>query len=126
MGTFEIIKIILSVVAGAISVGVPSIINLIKAIKNFKNAKTQIDKEQAYRDMKDQMKVLIQAAEIAYKNVNEIMKEKGSSAGLVKKDSVMMKLQSYAVEKGYSFDSELWSNEIDKEVEFTRNVNSKE
>ena len=125
MEALYIIKIILYIVCGALSTGIPVTIKLIQSIKKMKRAESEVDKEAAYKDMKEQMKILIQAAEIAYEDVNKILKEKGSSAGPIKKDSVMLKLQSYATENCYEFNPELWSEEIDKEVTFTRTVNAK-
>lgn len=125
MDVLYIIKIVFYIVCGALSTGIPVTIKLIQSIKKMKNAETKADKEAAYKDMKEQMKILIQAAEIAYEDVNKILKEKGSSAGSIKKDSVMLKLQSYATENCYEFVPELWGEEIDKEVAFTRTVNVK-
>ena len=91
----------------------------------LKASKNNEEKMIAIDDMKSQAKVFIEAAEIAYKDINDVLKSKGSSAGSVKKDSVILKLQSYASEKGYDFDIDFWSQEIDNQVQYTKNVNSK-
>ena len=55
-----------------------------------------------------------------------MLKQRNASAGAVKKDTVMTKLQAYAMEKGYEFDAEFWSNQIDEIVALTRTVNAKQ
>lgn len=114
-----------SVVVEALIIGIPSLIKIIHSAKALKASKTNEEKMIAVDDMKSQAKVFIEAAEIAYKDINEALKAKGSSAGPVKKDSVMLKLQSYAAEKNYDFDIDFWSQEIDNQVQYTKNVNSK-
>ena len=123
MTTFEIILYVIVAIVSAAATAVPCILKLISAIKKWKAAKTEADKAAAIADMKVQMKTFIQAAEIAYAEVNTALKAKGMSAGPVRKDSVMMKLQSYATEHGYKFEPEYWSAEIDEEVNFTKQVN---
>ena len=113
------------VIAEALIIGIPSLIKIILSAKALKASKNNEEKMIAIDDMKSQAKVFIEAAEIAYKDINDVLKSKGSSAGSVKKDSVMLKLQSYASEKGYDFDIDFWSQEIDKQVQYTKNVNSK-
>lgn len=113
------------VVAEALIIGIPSLIKIILSAKALKASKNNEEKMIAIDDMKTQAKVFIEAAEIAYKDINDVLKSKGSSAGSVKKDSVMLKLQSYASEKGYDFDIDFWSQEIDNQVRYTKNVNSK-
>ena len=113
------------VVAEALIIGIPSLIKIIYSAKALKASKNNEEKMIAIDDMKSQAKVFIEAAEIAYKDINDVLKSKGSSAGSVKKDSVMLKLQSYASEKGYDFDIDFWSQEIDNQVQYTKNVNSK-
>ena len=113
------------VIAEALIIGIPSLIKIILSAKALKASKNNEEKMIAIDDMKSQAKVFIEAAEIAYKDINDVLRSKGSSAGSVKKDSVMLKLQSYASEKGYDFDIDFWSQEIDKQVQYTKNVNSK-
>lgn len=97
----------------------------IKSAKARKNAKTAEEKNEATEDMKVQAKAFIQAAEIAYKEVNDLLKAKGSSAGPIKLDSVLSKLQAYATEKKYLFDINYWTNFVNEEVAFSKNVNAK-
>lgn len=125
MTTLEIILTIVYILVGALSVGIPSLIKLIKSARALKDAKTEAEKAKAIADMNEQMEILAQAAEIAYKDVHATLKAQGSSAGLIKKDSVMIKLQNYAVEKGYPFDAEFWSDKLTKYIESTRNINVK-
>ena len=122
--TTDIIIRLISAICGAIIALIPCICKIANSIKKLKNAKNEEDKLNAISDMREQMEIFIQAAEIAYKDVNASLKAKGSSAGPIKKDSVLIKLQSYANEKNYNFDVEFWSNAIDKFVASTRNVNA--
>lgn len=67
---------------------------------------------------------LIANAEALYADVANLLKREGKSAGIVKKDSVMSKLQAYALERGYTFDVEYWDKKVDEIVELTRKVNA--
>lgn len=130
------IKVIYAVI-GALVSGIPLLLSLIAAIKRFHKAKTdaleatdeagklQADAEaaEAKLDLIDYAKQLITTAEETFDTVNKIMKQRGESAGPIKKEVVMAKLQSYATENGYDFDETEWSNEVDAIVQLTREVN---
>lgn len=133
------IKIIYAVI-GALASGIPLLLSLIAAIKRFHKAKTdaleatdeagklQADAEaaEAKLDLMDYAKQLITTAEETFDTVNKIMKQRGESAGPIKKEVVMAKLQSYATENGYDFDETKWSNEVDAIVQLTREVNKRD
>lgn len=124
MEIVEILKnvgIILSFVA---TTAIPFIVALIKAVKARKAAKTEAEKEKANSELRDLAKDLIAKAEAEYKEYNAFLKARGQSAGKEKKNSVMTDLKAYAIEKGYAFDADTWSETIDSLVEFTRAVNS--
>ncbi len=121
----NIISIVYYCLAAAM-VLVSMLVSFIKLAKARKDAKTKEEKEAIEEEMKTQAKEFIQAAEIAYKDVNDLLKSKGSSAGSIKLDSVLSKLQNLASEKNYSFDVTYWTNYINKEVAFSRNVNAEE
>lgn len=114
---------IIYIIASALVVLIPSLIRIIKTSKALRKARTREEALIAINDMKEQAKIFIEAAEIAYDDINKTLKAKGSSAGPVKKDSVMLKLQNYAAEKGYNFDFDFWSKTVDEEVAYTKNVN---
>lgn len=121
----EILKnvgIILSFVVGT---AIPFVIALVNAIKKRKAAKTEAEKEKANSDLLAVAKDLISKVETEYKDYNAFLKTRGQSAGSVKKNSVMTDLKAYAIEKGYGFDADTWSETVDKLVEFTRTVNAK-
>lgn len=124
MGAETIVKII-ALVVSVISTAVPFIISLVSTIKKYKAAKTEAEKQAAINDMAEVAKSFIVDAEELYKQYDKLMKAQGSTGGAVKKDSVMTKLQAYALEHGYTFDAEFWSNKIDQLVALTRKVNSK-
>lgn len=133
------IKIIYAVI-GALVSGIPLLLSLIAAIKRFHKAKTdaleatdeagklQADAEaaEAKLDLMDYAKQLITTAEETFDTVNKIMKQRGESAGPIKKEVVMARLQSYATENGYDFDETEWSNEVDAIVQLTREVNKRD
>lgn len=121
--TISLILDIVYVVGGFLLSGIPLLIGFIRKAKAAKNAKNEVDKQKALADMREQMELLIQAAEIAYKDINATLKAQGSSAGPAKKDSVKIKLQSYAASKNYEYDDAYWDKEIDKQVKITKNVN---
>lgn len=125
MAVETIVKIIILVASFVITTAVPFIISLVNANKKRKEAKTEAEKQAAINEMAEVAKGFIVQAEQLYKEYDALMKANGSTGGLVKKDSVMSKLQAYALEKGYTFDAEYWSNKIDSIVELTRKVNAK-
>lgn len=124
MNKIDMILTIVYIIAGALATGIPAVINYFKSRKKLKEAQSEEAKTAAREDMNSQMKIFVQAAEIAFKDINATLKAKGSSAGPIKHDSVMLKLQNYATEKGYTFDADYWSNQIKELVAITRNVNT--
>ena len=111
-------------VAGFLISAIPLTIALVSAHRARKMAKTDAEVEKSKADMKEYAMVLMIGAEKLYSNVNNILKQTGDTAGELKKDSVMSKLQSYAFEKGYNFDKEYWSQEIDTTISATKQINS--
>lgn len=121
----QILKII-SIVLGCICTTIiPLAIKLASAVKKRKLAQTEAEQKAAENDMLNTVDEFIVAAENLYKGVNDILKQRGESAGAVKKDSVLTKLQAYALQNGYDFDETYWSGVIDERVEVTRQVNSR-
>lgn len=122
---------------GALAVAIPLVIGLVANIKkkiaarkalleattDAAVAQAEADSAQATLDMKSYAAELVKTAESTFKSVNEILKTKGESAGPLKKEIVISKLQSYAAEKGYDFDVEQWSKQIDEIVALTKEVN---
>lgn len=118
----KIVSIVLGVLTGTI---IPLVIKLAHVIKKRKEAETIAEKAEADKDMLEVVNQFIESAEGLYKDIDTILKERGGTSGAVKKDSVMTKLQAYAIEQGYSFDAEYWSGKIDDIVALTRQVNAK-
>lgn len=121
----EILKlagIILSFVTGT---AIPFIIALVKAIKAKKAAKTEAEEQKANAELYDLAKTLVKGAETTFADFNTYMKNKGSSAGAQKKQSVLIDLKDYALSKNYKYDADYWSNKIDEIVDLTRAVNAK-
>ena len=86
-------------------------------------AKLKAADSEATTDMLQVCNSLIANAETLYADVANLLKREGKSAGIVKKDSVMSKLQAYALEHGHTFDAEYWDKKVDELVELTRKVN---
>lgn len=137
--TIETILKICYSVAGFFSAAIPLVIGLIIVIKQKIKAKKQIiaatDEKtkaeakaadaEATTAMYNYANELVEAAEVLYKDVNISLKAQGKSAGPVKKDSVMSKLQMFAIENNYTFDANKWSSVVDQIVKLTKNVNVK-
>ena len=120
-----ILKIALGVCGFLATTIVPLVIKLVQANKKRKEAKTEAEKAEAEVDMLNTAILLIDGAESLYEDVDTVLKREQKSAHEVKKDNVMTKLQSYAIEKNYYFDADKWSEVIDNIVKFTKRVNGK-
>lgn len=137
MKNIETILQIVYAVASAIAVGVPLMIALIRSVRSklkihkelasttddAEKAKLEAANSAATIDMLNVCNELITTAETLYADVSSLLKKEGKSAGAVKKDSVMSKLQAYAIEHGYTFDAEYWNKKIDEIVDMTKKVN---
>lgn len=135
---WEMILRLIYLAVGVLATGIPLVISLVYNIKkkikankeillattDAAKAQAEADSAQATLDMKAYAEELVKTAESTFKSVNDILKARGESAGSLKKEVVMSKLQSYAAEKGYDFDSEEWSKSIDDIVTLTREVNN--
>lgn len=136
MNIMNILNILYTAIAFLITV-VPLVIALVTTIKrkvmlrkqlhdatdNAEKAQLIALQAEATNEMNEICATFISNAEMLYKDVNALLKKEGKSAGTVKKDSVMSKLQAYALEKGYAFDVEYWSEKIDQIIALTREVN---
>ena len=94
------------------------------ATDEVEKAKLKAADSEARTEMLQVCNSLIANAEALYADVANLLKREGKSAGIVKKDSVMSKLQAYALERGYAFDAEYWDKKVDEIVELTRKVNA--
>ena len=121
----EKLYIIISVLATLLTTLIPASLALWKSIKSCKAAKTETAKEKAKADLLATAKGFISAAEVAFAGFDKMMKQQGQSAGAMKKDTVFNKLQAYALQNGYTFDAEEWSQKIDELVAYTTSVNVK-
>lgn len=125
MDWLEIIKLVSIILSFVIGTAIPFIIALVNSVKKRKAAQTEAEKEKANAEIYNLAKQLVQGAEVAYEEFNTYMKNKGLTAGSLKKKDVMIELKSFALENGYAFNTETWSEKIDEIVELTRNVNAK-
>lgn len=119
-----VLKIVLSACAVIVGTVVPTVISLFHSIKAKRGAKTEAEIEKANNDLREKALELILVAENTYADVNAILKSNGKSAGAMKKQSVMTSMQQYALDKGYAFDGDYWSNKVEEIVAITKQVNS--
>ena len=124
--SLQTIYIIIAIVSTLIGTTIPAIIAFVKSVKKHRVAKTEAEKEAAKNEMMTAVNSFIVSAESMYKGVDKIMKAQGQSTGELKKESVMTKLQSFALANGYEFDKEYWSKTVDDIVDLTKQVNAKE
>lgn len=120
-----IIKAIIVALATFISTGLPLIVKFLQALKARRTAETEAAKTKALNDMIATAQTFVQNAEKAYEGYDKMLKQQGESAGAMKKDNVLTKLQTYALQNGYDFDVAFWDEKIDEIVAFTKNVNAK-
>lgn len=135
---FATIMYIIAAVGGFVVAAIPLVCSLIAVIKKkiklnkqldattdeAERAKLEAENAQATVDMTNVLGELIQNAEELYADVALQLKTSGKTAGAVKKDSVMSKLQAYALSKGYDFDEQYWSDKVDTTVALTKKVNA--
>jgi hypothetical protein len=108
-----------STLIGLVIAGVTHFINQ----RGKKNAIKEAEKAKAEADLIATAKNYIVEAENTFDGFDKMLKAQGNSAGKMKKDNVLARLQTYALLKGYDFDVEEWSSRIDELVEFTKEVN---
>jgi len=125
MNIEEVLKIIGLILSGIITTLIPCVVAIVGSVKAYKEAKTKEEKAKATNDMLSTLNTLVVDAETTYKDVNALLKQQSKTAGTVKKDVVMTKLQAFALKNSYLFDAEFWSAKIDEVVELTRKVNAK-
>lgn len=118
------IYIILSIVAALVGTIIPAAVKFGSAIKARIQAETDAAREKANADLLATAQDFIQVAETSFEGFNKILKSQNSSAGPMKKENVLVKLQAYAIQKGYEFDADEWSAKIDEIIAFTREVNA--
>lgn len=124
---------------GFIVAAIPLVSSLVVALKKKVNAKKALANAadeaakadavakdaEATAELRECANKLIAEAESLYKDVDAQLKTEGKSAGLVKKDSVMSKLQLHALTLNTAFDFEKWSKYVDDVVAMTKVVNAK-
>lgn len=134
----EMLKTVLAFIPVVLSATL-AIISFVYAIKARRAAKKHLAdattaEEQAQADadlaaaelaLETAAKSFIADAEVMYKSFDDVLKAKGQSAGTIKKETVLSKLRTYAIEKGITLDVDAWSAKIDELVAFTKKVNSK-
>ena len=109
----EIIKIIATTGVSTLGLIASIIVAIVQTIKKG-NVKKQ---DSIYEHMLDSM----EQAEEVYK----LISEKGIATSFLKKQYVMNELQIYANSKGIKFDLELWSEEIERMIQFSEKINAK-
>ena len=137
--SFETIMYIVAAVCGFIVAVIPLVSSLVVVIKKkiklnkqldatideAEKAKLEAENAQATIDLTNVLGEFIANAEALYADVATQLKVQGKTAGAVKKDSVMSKLQAYALSKNYEFDETYWSAKVDETIALTKEVNAK-
>ena len=123
MNIGAIVKIVYAIAGGVIT-AIPLIVGVVNSVKAKNRAKTEAEKAQAESAIKDELKALVRGAEQTYSTIDKILKSQGSSAGKMKKSDVMKALKVFCLENGYSWDEESMSLAVEREVEYTKSVNS--
>ena len=109
----EIIKIVATTGVSTLGLIASIIVAIVQSIKKG-NVKKQ---DSIYEHMLDSM----EQAEEVYK----LISEKGIDTSFLKKQYVMNELQIYANSKGIKFDLELWSEEIERMIQFSEKINAR-
>lgn len=137
----EILKnYILPAIAWLCLTGIPSILTIIKYVKDKRaavealaTALTEQEKAEAEARLQAarnaivaETKRLVAEAEVLYAETNTLLKRNASSsAGGVKKAYVVQALKTFCLENGYSWTSEDIDAAIEAEVAYTKTVNAK-
>ena len=109
----EIIKVVATTGVSTLGLIASIIVAIVQTIKKG-NVKKQ---DSIYEHMLDSM----EQAEEVYK----LISEKGIDTSFLKQQYVMNELQIYANSKGIKFDLELWSEEIERMIQFSEKINAK-
>lgn len=123
----DILTIVSAVASFLFVTLIPSIIALIKKWKAAKEAKTEAERQAIYNDMLGQVSTLVANAETTFKALDDSLKNQGKTGcGALKKETVMQRLQTYALTKGIDFDADYWGAKVDEIVAVTKKVNARE
>ena len=135
MEWFDIIKIVVPVIAAACAAFFPPFLAKRKAVKNATEEAVTAAEERdaavaeaasakAELDLTETMQKAVTAAETAYQAFDATAKQNGTTCGAMKREHVLDKLQAYALSKGYAFDAEKWGAALDAYVAATKIVNA--
>lgn len=128
----EVYQITSICIAALVAVGtiISLVISLVKGIKKYKSAQTEAEKEAALNDMAQAAGGFIADIEEIYSHIKkqvtintETGEEETVGLGAQKKEAVMARLAQYALENGYDFNMEYYSDLIDQIVALTNKVN---
>lgn len=108
----------------AIAIGVLITLPALKtAWKKYKNAKTDEEKAQAKLEIRNQLELLCSNVETSYSDLDSALKQLGSSAGQFKKDKVLSDLRDFCDERGYEYNKQELSADVDNFVRHTKEIN---
>ena len=121
----EMFKMIVTVVATLLTSLVPSIIALVNLVKAKKAAQTEAEQERAKNAIAAEIKRLVENAEVSFKSIDALLKQRNESAGPMKKRDVVIALKAFCLENGFAWDDAKMNEAIEAEVAFTKAVNAK-
>lgn len=121
-------EIIIYAVLGALLVAaiVSGVLTIIKYVKKYKAATTEAEKEAAINDMVAELKNIVPSVEGMFSKITKAVNSATGSAtaatttsgsekpfSAMKKAVAESKLKTYADLKGYTYDPDFWSEQID-------------
>lgn len=110
--------ILLSIIAAIFVVMVvSSLVTILRLLKKASSAATVADEEEAKSAILSEAMKLVGNTEKLYSSVNTLLKGQCQTAGSLKKDSVMSKLKSFAIDNGYAYDEEYADSVVESIVE---------
>ena len=124
MTWIEIVIKFICILVGAIVACAITIPELIKTIKQRKNATTDAEKAKADLAIRKKMNELIVSAEANYTSLNDALKQIGDTAGTFKRDKVLSDLRDYCDEHKYEFNKAELSQELTDTIAMTKQVNA--
>lgn len=112
----ETIEEIISIVVGGLALLSALTGFIFSAVKNCKNKKIA-KAAQTANEITELAAKKVAEVEKLFSQASNVLKAVGVKTGEIKKESVMTFIQGSCVEKGISFDSDYWSEKVEKLVD---------
>lgn len=96
-----------------------------EAEQSLTEAKTVITEAEATLDLIGKMEEYACSTEHGFETFDKVAKANGGKCSVMKKEWLLMKLQSYAMRMGYRFDLDEWERRLEAFIGRTMEINSK-